>query len=323
MKLKNLILGLTLVLVSSASFSQDDQTVKATTMGEGMYSVYLAKYENGEYLFEGLDENNWELSFKTYQENLKEIKIKKYASATSTESYLPDNSVFPCTYIRGSVQSHKAMGSLKNVTFTNEERIVVLDEWIYVLKDWKDKDHYVIHKILKKGELSGVKLMKAVLSSKKVGANANHVATLQNYLNDAFKKQGEMLATAEGKLKNEEYLKNLELAEKRWDIVRDSINGKYWNSAEGQAKQAEWSKADVVLKNDTQSTLYLCYGSGAYYELKPGQAYKFSCSGGGKVYRGTLRPNNSTQYDQTDNVLIDRNGTNCGKTINASSVVKY
>ncbi|MCB9195408.1 MAG: hypothetical protein H6598_04215 [Flavobacteriales bacterium] len=323
MKSIKLFLGVLLMTYSSLALAQEDQTAKANKMGAGLYASYLSNPSGGSYNFEGLDPDNWELIFSTYQDNMNEISVKKFPTSSTITSYYPDNAVFPCTYVNGVRQTHKAMKGQVHISFEEKERLVFIDEWVYVLTDWKDKDHYVIDRVLKKGEIAGMKMMKAVLASKKEGIAANHVVTLQNYLDEAFKKQQEMIATEDGKKKNDSYTQMLETGSKRWDFVRDSINGKYWNSAEGQAKQAEWSKKDIVLNNDTNLPLYLCYGSGAYHELKPGESKTFSCSGSGKVYRGTLRPNNSSQYDKTDNLLLDSNGQNCGAVIKASTVVKY
>jgi hypothetical protein len=99
------------------------------------------------------------------------------------------------------------------------------------------------------------------------------------------------------------------------------VNAAYWNSPEGQRKLAEMRQPDVILVNDTGADLLLCHGSGAYTRLKPGEKKAFTCTGG-KVYRGTPRPNNNVQFDATDNLLLDLNGKNCGTTVNASSVIR-
>ena len=88
---------------------------------------------------------------------------------------------------------------------------------------------------------------------------------------------------------------------------------------EGQKKKAQWAQSPVYIYNDTNVEFLMCHGQGVSTFLKPGEKKEFSCSGGGKVYKGTKRPNNNTQLDKTDQLLLDLNGQNCGKTYNASS----
>ncbi|MDO9000438.1 hypothetical protein [Sediminibacterium sp.] len=319
MKLKKNYFALLILSASISLNAQDNQTVKAEKMGEGKYTPYLTNPSNGAYNFEGLDKGIWTVEIKPYESDLKQLSVKKYEEATDMSTYYPDNAAFPCTYVSGRLQSHKAMAGYKGISFNNEDRIVFIDEWVYVLNKWKDKDNYVIDKCLKKGEVKGLKVMKAVMSSKKDGEKAKHVETLQNYLNDAFKKQAEVLATAEGKKKSDDYQNELTKGEKRWDLVRDSINGKYWNSEEGKKKQAEMAQAQVTLVNDMKVDLLMHYGSGVSQRLKPGEKTKFACKHG-DVYRAKLRPNNTTQFDSTGEVLLKLDGTGCGRIVNASQI---
>jgi hypothetical protein len=297
MKNKNYLLGMCL-LVSSALTSQESQTTKAEKMGDGKFVPYMTHPSNGEYKFEGLDEGIWTIEITPYESDLKELKLKKREDSKDVTHYFPDNAAFPCTYISGRLQSHKAMVGYKGINFNNEERIVILDEWVYVIKKWKDKDHYVIDKCLKKGELKGMKLMKAAMGSKKLMESANHVETLQKYLDEAFKKQAETLVTTDGKKKSEDYENVLLAGKKRWDFVVDSINGGYWNSPEGKKKRAEMDQAKIILVNDTPSEFLFCHGQGVSTFLKPGAKYTFSCKSG-KIYKGERIPNNSTNLKST------------------------
>jgi ribosomal protein L44E len=76
-------------------------------------------------------------------------------------------------------------------------------------------------------------------------------------------------------------------------------------------------QAKVIFVNDTQDEVYLCHGQGVSTTMKPGEKKEFTCTGG-KVYRGTPRPN-SSQHDSTKKLVLDLNGQGCGNTIKASS----
>ena len=155
--------------------------------------------------------------------------------------------------------------------------------------------------------------------AKKDMKTRDHEAVIKQYLADMKTIQ----ETATGNFTDEEKNKLVIREQAKLDQQAgfDAKNAAYWNSEEGQRVLAKSRQPEVTLVNDTQGSVYLCYGQGASYDLKPGQKKTFSCSGG-KVYRGTLRPNNSTQYDATSNVLLDLSGNDCGRTVNASGVIK-
>lgn len=101
-------------------------------------------------------------------------------------------------------------------------------------------------------------------------------------------------------------------------LTYDNANSEYWNSPEGQAKLNQLRKPKVTLVNDTQSDVLMCYGQGVSTVLKPGEKKEFSCDNG-KIFKGKLRAN-SDQLDSTGEVLLDLNGTNCGREIKASTL---
>jgi hypothetical protein len=321
MKNKNYLLGMCL-LVSTVLTSQESQTTKAEKMGEGKFVPYLTNPSNGEYKFEGLDKGIWTVEVIPYETDLKQLKTKKSEESKDVVNYFPDNSVFPCTYVRGRLQTHKAMVGYKNINFNKEDRIVILDEWIYVLSKWKDKDHYVIDRCLKKGELKGMKLMKAAMGSKKEMENAKHVETLQKYLDEAYKKQAEMLVTTDGRKKNEEYESALAAGEKRWSFVIDSINGGYWNSPEGKAMAARNKKNSeanagggnkITIKNTGSKELHL-YSDGGSQHISAGASKTFKCND--KIYYCTKGSDNTWNVK---GAMVAGRSDDCGKTINVNS----
>jgi hypothetical protein len=101
-------------------------------------------------------------------------------------------------------------------------------------------------------------------------------------------------------------------------LTYDNANAAYWNSPEGQAKLNQLRKPKVTLVNDTQSDVLMCYGQGVSTVLKPGEKKEFSCDNG-KIFKGTHRAN-SDQLDSTGEVLLNLDGTNCGREIKASTL---
>ena len=101
-------------------------------------------------------------------------------------------------------------------------------------------------------------------------------------------------------------------------LTYDNANAAYWNSPEGQKKLNQLRKPRVTLYNDTQGEVLMCYGQGVSTVLKPGEKKEFSCDNG-KIFKGKHREN-SEQLDSTGDVLLNLDGTNCGVTINASTL---
>lgn len=197
---------------------------------------------------------------------------------------------------------------------------VYIDGIMYALKGIKDPQNitsfkideiYVLMKAAQGEHTSGKVALKEMKSR-------DHEAVIKQYLADMKKTQENATANFSEEVKNE--IAIIEQAKIDKEAGIQAKNAAYWNSEEGKRKLGEMRQEDVTLVNDTQGDLYLCYGSGAYKALKPGEKTTFSCLGG-KVNRGTLRPNNNSQYDKTDNVLLDLDGNNCGRTVNASTVI--
>lgn len=317
MKTDKIIIALSLGLTGLVN-AQEDQTTKADKMGEGTYMSYVITRDGNSYKYAGIHKEKWAFSFKPYENAGKEIVVQE--EGRNAESYYPDEEAFPCTYIKGYYHNEPAMRGYDYVQLSDEKRLVFVDEWVYILANWKNKDSYEIEKCFKKGELSGFKLTKKAFGAAKEMENANHKETLQKYLDEAFKKQSELLPAWQAN--NRAKIDKRQAAKDRYRFTVDSINGKYWSSAEGQRKKAEWAKSPVYIYNDTNADFLMCHGQGVSTFLKPGKKHEFSCSGGGKVYMGKRRQNNTVQLDRTEKLLLDLNGQNCGVTYNASSFLK-
>jgi hypothetical protein len=106
------------------------------------------------------------------------------------------------------------------------------------------------------------------------------------------------------------------------DALTDDINkrnNEYWASEEGQRKLNEMQTPMITLVNDTGHDVGIYYGSGASKTLKPGEEHTTRCQDFlGDVHHGIAR-SGSSQLDQGE-LLFDADGTNCGATINISSL---
>jgi hypothetical protein len=321
MKTKN-YLFYTCLFFGGVLNAQEDQTAKATKMGEGQFMSYVINESGGNYTYAGINKEVFTFTFKPYEVDFKEIEIKE-AEKTSTENYYPDEEAFPATYVWGRLNTESCMRGWNYIERNKENRMVILDEWVYILEKWENKDNYRIKKCFKKGELSGFKLTKKAFGAAKEMENAKHKETLQKYLDEAFKKQGELLPAWQAN--NKAKIDKQQAAKDRYRFTIDSVNGKYWSSDEGKRVKANLDKkagqAKITLVNDLAIDLLLRHGQGVSTRLKPGEKKQFDCSGD-RVRKGKPRANTTIQFDDTDVILIESDGKGCGETVKASSVYK-
>jgi len=305
------------ILWSIGLMAQEDQTAKAIKMGDGPFMSYVINQNGNDYTYAGINGEPWNLTLVNFHNDFKMITVKRPVG-TQEDNYYPDEEAFPATYVYGRLNDRKEMSGYEYIDYNHERRLVITDEWVYLLEKFKNKDSYVIAGCLKKGELKGLKLTKAAFGAAKVMEKAEHKVNLQKYLDEAFAKQQSLLP--EWQSKNQDKIEKRNLAVQRNRFVIDSINGKYWNSAEGKKKRAEWAQAKITIYNNTQSEYLMCHGQGVSTFLKPGQKMEFSCSGSGKVFKGERIPNNNTNLKRTNILIIEFNGTNCGATLNVSNL---
>ena len=305
---------LTLTTLTITASAQENQTAKAKALVKGRYTEHEVKYENGVAAFSQLSADPLDVAADTFHTDFFEIKISNVAG-TSSLSYFPDEEAFPATYIKGRRKDHPKGKYLNVVEYTSSERVVLLNGYVYILEKWKSKDDFQIRSILLAGEYKGLKLTKEAMAAPKKFTEAKHEETLKAYLNEAFKKQEEMLPA--WKEKNQALIAQWAANEVRYQAIIDSINGNYWNSAEGKRNLNNMQKAKVTFVNDSKSEVRLCYGSGAWSVLKPGEQKVFSCDDG-KVYKGKAREN-SEQPESTGQVLFNLDGNNCGTELKATN----
>ncbi len=316
MKLKTKIAVLLAFSALTTGIAQDDQNKMAEKQGAGPYMSYVITQSGGDYTYAGINKDAWQIEVNPFKTDLKEIVIKR---TINSRYFYPDNAAYAATFVDGWKETGKEMGNLVGVRFNESKRMVFTEEWVYLLENWKDKDNYTIVDCIKKGELTGFKLTKAAFGAKKEMEKANHKASLQKFLDDAFKKQAEVMATADGKDKEQMYRDDLAKAKKRYQFTVDSVNGKFWASEQGQRVKKDMAKPKVIVYNDTQTEFLFYHGQNVSVFLKPGKSYELTCKSG-KLYEANRIPNNTTQLKSTWNYYLDLDGNNCGVTYNVSTL---
>ena len=89
-----------------------------------------------------------------------EIFLKKYpnhpreSDRNATYTYFPDHIAYPITYYASNYEGNKKLQDkvgyvVRNGKYTGEDRIVFLDNYLFMLQKWKDKDNYEIRWVVK------------------------------------------------------------------------------------------------------------------------------------------------------------------------------
>jgi hypothetical protein len=323
MKKTLLTLLVMMTLIQVNLYGQENQTVKAEKFGEGNHMEYNINYNNGSYTYDGLEQTPWNLRFEDYLENHKTIFTKRYGE----QQYFPDRDVFPATYIKGRfIGNPEQIEKYQVVEYTYDERMVILDEWLYLLEDWEDKDNYTIERILRKGELKGLKITKEAFSANKRMEDANHPEKLQEYLDAAFAKQEELLPAWRDA--NADLIAQRQENERQIYAEFKGTNDAFWASPEGQAILKRWEEEKgkpakvtaCTILNDLPPESQNKYGNVrlafadfrvAASSLLRNQTMEVDCDNV-KVYVGV---EGSTEKGR---LLFETSEDMCGKTINLS-----
>lgn len=311
---------LTALIMSSSliGYSQEDQVALVNKIGESPLTSYVIKYDepSKKYSYEGLQSGDFDkLSLSEFDGfKVVNMSITYESGKTETNSYYSDEEVFPVTFVKGQKRGNAEQAErLKIIESTPEDRVVVLNSWIYKLK-WNSRTDWVITNVYGAYELTGMVMMKEVFKAPKKMAAANHYETLKAYFEKAFAKQDELLPAWEKA--------NAEKMKRRKDnpqILREEINARnseYWASAEGQAAKKRMSNSN---NSNSDSKVELVYkGSGVVmfgYEGNSsggvhgaGQSTKLDCKKDIYIYR-----NESGSYKRAEKV--NNGGSNCGGSI--------
>ncbi|WP_258542503.1 hypothetical protein [Parvicella tangerina] len=284
---------LLLTLLGTTYFAQEDQVTKLKNLSETTFAKYVIEHEGGnEYSFNGCCADHYTIEKSSFRGDYLKFDFLRKGSSLTPGMYVPDEEAFPATFVRARYEGNQEMIEKYDVIERfNEDRIVFLGEWVYVL-EWNSKDDFVIDKVLRAGEVSGAQAVKASFKAKKLMKQADHYATLKTYLDKAFAKQAELLPTWQ---KENSALIQKRLENKKKVLAEiNGYNDAFWESEEGQAilqnnKNYENAQKSLVkiVNNSGHSIRLVGDGHGAT-TIENGQSKKFSCDI--NVYYSTRGP---------------------------------
>ncbi|QKX06349.1 hypothetical protein HN014_15990 [Aquimarina sp. TRL1] len=279
------ITWLTLLIICFIDFSRaQDQTQQLTNIQKGNYLSYLTTRNSSGKYEGGLRDLTYRItSIKDYRifPEHKEVYMIRGGDPDRPDKdkelmFLPDNEAYPITYIEKVFEGNKSMqeelGFAPRINpYTDGNRLVFLDQKIYMIENWKDKDNYTLLAVLEyqPKKVSKFKLMKETMKSpKKMNALQPH-EKLQQYLDTAFKKQKEHYATWIKKAENANKVAHtksvldltLKAIKKKNEDWRNSAEYKRIKERNQMAKSHAQNSYAIVI-NQTGQDIYL-YAEGS------------------------------------------------------------
>ncbi len=314
-----LFLGISISHFTTNAQNVKDQSHLLNSIQIGNYTPYLAKWDGKRNYGGGIDDRTYEVtSIETYKVlpglPHKEVYIvlkgnKTDASKHKPSMFIPDNVAFPVTYMmrvyEGNRKIQENVGYCPRTDVYEDTRAVFLDGKIYILENWKDKDHYNLKAVLEYREkkLKGLKMMKEVMKSPKKMKSEKPHEKLQNYLDKATAKQNSFYSTWSKQpenVKTIQYLKDLETAtEKAIKNYNDAI----FNSPEHQRMLAHrrWMDKNVnmTVTNNTGRTIWIGSNDKAFIttKLNAGESRNnVTCTNDMYYYYSNARNSNGTKF---------------------------
>lgn len=259
-------------------------------------------------------------------------------------SYFADNVAFPVTYrqnvYEGNAKLQKKIGyTLRRGPFVNKDRLVVVDNYIFFLDDWKNKDDYDLDTVLKIdgdnaiGSRSGTTgLSKSSGFGGFLGAltkSMGQVAAgdldgdgelqklkttvLQPYLDQATIQQQSYFAKWKQNPANAKHLQYLADMEIAMDEGMKNYNQEIYNSPAHQRMLAHhrWMAKNVDMKvyNKKGTTIWIGSSKTAFItnEISPGHDMTSSCNTDMYYY--------FSEKNGTPGTKFNSDGDNCGGSV--------
>ena len=206
-----------------------------------------------------------------------EVLLKKYpnhareSDRNATHKYFPDNIAFPVTYLASYYEGNKKLQEkvgyvVREGRNVGDDRIVFIDDYLFMLQNWKSKDEYEVRWVLKAPKLERGKSEKQTKTKKKKkgffkslkdgvknakagGVSIEKIKTdvLQPYLDEATKKQETYY---ESWIKKSENAKTKKYIDDKREMMEKAIkqyNDDIFNSPEYQRMLAyhKWLDGNV------------------------------------------------------------------------------
>lgn len=300
--------------ISSISTAQIDQSEATKLNGGGVHKHYEATPEGSGYKF-FYDFLKPSLRLEPYHELDQTMVYYKNDNIPSEELFVPAEDAFVVTYVRAR---YKGNDSIINVThgmqYYQQDRLVFVGEYVYYLTNWKSKDDYTIQYVFTPGELTKLQGMKEVYAANTKLNKDGVTEKLQNYLNEAFAKQAELLP--EWEKENPEMVGRRERNAEYASALIEAKNNAWWASPEGQAKLKEMRESSnsstpnkFTVINTGRSAIDIVNQNAWSTHLQGGSSVKFNCTD--DVYYNVRNSNGSWEKG----ALIIKGKEACGRTI--------
>ncbi|GAB5565846.1 MAG: hypothetical protein Wins2KO_29090 [Winogradskyella sp.] len=247
-----------------------------------------------------------DIKFDKNQPNMHfEVTIKKYpnhareSDRNAIHQYFPDHIAFPVTYISSAYEGNKKLQEkvgyvVREGRSVGDDRIVFIDNYLFMLQNWKSKDDYEIRWILmapkaengdnteenvkpKKKKKGFFKSLKDKVKKAKSGAGSVSIEkmkaeVLQPYLDKATKKQQDFYQTWIKKSENKKTKKYLDDKRALMTKAIKQYNDDIFNSPEYQRMLAyqKWidNNINVTVYNKSDRTVWVGSSSSAFITSK-------------------------------------------------------
>lgn len=305
-RIKIVATTLALALFSFNSVNAQDvksQTEIIKTLKKGKYKIKASSYSySGEMEIMNVEADKSKPSgnFEVYLEMFPDDE----SGEGKTRYYYRDNLAFPATYVwnsyAGMSKVRRRAGYVLNTSRnTGEERLIVLDKYIFVIQDWKNKDEYygitVLDRVAapekkkkkkKKGGFGGFfKALKEGVKTASSGGGGKDIIeklkkeVLQPYLDKAFAKQEQEKKKAKNialQKQEDELRKKVKKADRDYvKFYNDSLS----NTPEYKridAHRAKLKAGSVTVYNKSGRTLWVGHDPTSFisHEVRDGSSYQ-------------------------------------------------
>jgi hypothetical protein len=248
------------MLVATITFAQESQVTLINKIGATPLTEYSVNYDRSSdsYSYPGCCTNNDGLTISTF-DGLTVVSITRTheSGKTKTSEYYSDEEAFAVTFVSGYIRGNAEQKErLKVLDKSSESRLVTLNNWIYLLK-WKSNTNWIIEKVYGLGETKGFKKLKVAAGASKKMTAANHVETLTEYFEKAFKKQSENLV-----IWNKSNTDKIQRRNDNELVLNAEINGRnedFWNSPEGKEIKKRNEMFDKIHAEEAKEQVTLIY----------------------------------------------------------------
>jgi hypothetical protein len=262
------------------------------------------------------------------------VSIRKYPNhsdekkSKSAYTYFPDDMAFPATYISsyyvGNDKLKEQVGYVVENKHVGDDRIVFVDDYLFMLQKWKSKDQYEIRWVTKAPKVAGPKTegekpakkkkggffkqLKAQMNRASAGIDIDAIKAeiLQPYLDVATKKQETFYASWIKKPENARTKKYIDDKRAMMKKAIKQYNDDIFNSPEYQRMLAyqKWidNSINMTVKNNKGTTVWVGSSATAFIttEIAAGASATQTCTGDLYYYYSDSKGSQGTKFYSAD-----------------------